>query len=51
MEFWRRIANGEAFGTGKDGVVIDEETYEKLLTEGADEDQIRRAGGRRVPQA
>jgi len=48
VEFWRRIVNGESFGTGKDSVTIDPETYEALIKDGADEDQLRRAGGRRV---
>lgn len=38
VEFWRRIAVGEPFGTGTDSVVF----------ESADEDQVRRFGGRRV---
>jgi len=42
-EFWRRIAVGAGFGTGSDSVVIrDGEAG------GADEDQVRRFGGRRV---
>ena len=40
-EFWRRIAVGASFGTGKDAVVID-------TGDNADDDQIRRFGGRRV---
>jgi hypothetical protein len=47
-EFWRRIVNGESFGTGKDRVVFDEDAYKALVEDGADEDQLRRAGGRRV---
>ena len=39
-EFWRRIAVGASFGTGKDAIVFD--------TADADEDQMRRFGGRRV---
>ena len=41
VEFWRRIAVGEPFGTGSDSVVFD-------AAKDADEDQIRRFGGRRV---
>ncbi len=40
-EFWRRIAVGASFGTGKDAVVFD-------TGDDADEDQMRRFGGRRV---
>lgn len=40
-EFWRRIAAGKSFGTGSDSIVINP-------TVAADEDQIRRFGGRRV---
>ncbi|CAH0370936.1 unnamed protein product [Pelagomonas calceolata] len=40
-EFWRRIAVGASFGTGKDAVVFD-------TGDDADDDQIRRFGGRRV---
>ena len=40
-EFWRRIAVGASFGTGKDAVVFDTDAD-------ADEDQMRRFGGRRV---
>ena len=38
-EFWRRIAVGASFGTGKDAIVFDTD---------ADDDQIQRFGGRRV---
>ena len=40
-EFWRRIAVGASFGTGKDAIVFSTE-------EDPDEDQMRRFGGRRV---
>ena len=40
-EFWRRIAVGASFGTGKDAIVFD-------TGDDADEDQVRRFGGRRV---
>ena len=40
-EFWRRIAVGASFGTGKDAIVFSTE-------EDPDEDQVRRFGGRRV---
>ena len=40
-EFWRRIAVGASFGTGKDAIVFD-------TGDDADDDQIRRFGGRRV---
>lgn len=45
VEFWRRIAVGVGFGTGSDSVVIDPEVDYK---EGADDDQLRRFGGRRI---
>lgn len=38
--FWTRIANGQSFGTGSDSIVFG--------TGDADEDQLRRFGGRRV---
>ena len=41
-EFWRRIAVGASFGTGKDSIVIDP------TLDPVDEDQIRRNGGKRV---
>ncbi len=40
-EFWRRIAVGASFGTGKDAIVFSTD-------EDPDEDQVRRFGGRRV---
>ena len=40
-EFWRRIAVGASFGTGKDAIVFSTD-------EDPDEDQMRRFGGRRV---
>ena len=46
VEFWRRIAVGASFGTGADSVVIVEDADE--LVDGADADQLRRFGGRRV---
>ena len=42
-EFWRRIAVGASFGTGSDSIVID-----PSLVDDADDDQVRRFGGRRV---
>mmetsp|Transcript_1815 Transcript_1815/g.7017 ORF Transcript_1815/g.7017 Transcript_1815/m.7017 type:complete len:231 (-) Transcript_1815:125-817(-) len=44
-EFWRRIAVGATFGTGSDAVVIDPQRADD---DTADEDQLRRFGGRRV---
>jgi hypothetical protein len=46
-EFWRRIAVGASFGTGKDSIVIAPEIADGLVDD-ADEDQLRRFGGRRV---
>ena len=40
--FWRRIAVGASFGTGADSVVFDVDGGD------ADDDQVRRFGGRRV---
>ena len=40
-EFWRRIAVGASFGTGKDAIIFSTD-------EDPDEDQVRRFGGRRV---
>ena len=44
VEFWRRIAVGASFGTGTDSIVIDP----SFDADDADEDQLRRFGGRRV---
>ncbi|KAJ1445470.1 hypothetical protein M885DRAFT_579136 [Pelagophyceae sp. CCMP2097] len=49
VEFWRRIAVGEPFGTGSDSVVFDVAVNgDDDLVGGADDDQLRRFGGRRI---
>lgn len=47
-EFWRRIANGDSFGTSKDRIVINPDVYKGMIKTGAEPDQLRRAGGKRI---